>query len=216
MKNKTVSEIKIKKNLNEYKCIKDIKYLFNDNIHNGIIDIRYLFNEDYYVERLDSKNIKSEFNKLSKNLVKAHTKDIRYMVDHINSGEKLTERPINLKDIRGKFISYIDNLPFGILSKSSYIDLSKMKIASSVTFDDDEYKILKTESGIMVKSLRTLFLGFLINPFVVLFHDNTLEQELLECIELNRNKVKYVWIDEFKEWLKELREVIDQENMIKK
>ena len=38
-----------------------------------------------------------------------------------------------------------------------------MKIVSSVTFND-EYKVLKTESRIMVKSLRTLrmqlFLGF--------------------------------------------------------
>ena len=76
------------------------------------------FNEDYYV-----KNIKNEFNKLSNNLVKAHTKDIRYMVDRINNGENLKEIPINLEDIRDKFIAYDDILPFGILPKSSYIDL---------------------------------------------------------------------------------------------
>ena len=76
------------------------------------------FNEDYYIEY-----IKSEFNKLSNNLVKAHTKDISYMVDYINNGEKLKERPINLEDIRDKFIAYSGYLPFGILSKSSYIDL---------------------------------------------------------------------------------------------
>ena len=45
------------------------------------------------------------------------------MVDHITSGEKLTGRPINSKSIRDKFIAYNDILPFGILSKSSYIDL---------------------------------------------------------------------------------------------
>ena len=56
-----------------------------------------MFDEDYYVKKLDSKNIKREFNKLSNNLVEAHAKDIRYMVDNINSGEKFTERPINLK-----------------------------------------------------------------------------------------------------------------------
>ena len=28
--------------------------------------------------------------------------------------------------------------------------------------------------------------------------------------------MQYLWIDEFKKWLKELREVIDQENKIKK
>ena len=122
------------------------------------------------------------------------------MVDYINSSEKLKERPINLKDIRDEFIPYNDNLPFGILSKSSYIDLRKMEIVSSVTFDD-EYKILKTESIIMLKSLRalkmTLFLGFLRNPFEIHFNDNALEEKLLEYIELNRNKVQYVWIDDF-------------------
>ena len=132
--------------------------------------------------------------------VKANTKDISYMVDYINNSEKLKERPINLKDIRDEFIPYNDNLPFGILSKSSYIDLRKMEIVSSVTFDD-EYKILKTESIIMLKSLRTLkmtlFLGFLRNPFEIHFNDNALEEKLLEYIELNRNKVQYVWIDDF-------------------
>ena len=92
--------------------------MFNDNIYKGIIDIRYLFNEDCYIE-----NIKSEFNKLSNNLVEAYTKGISYMVDYINNGEKLEERPINLEDIRDKSIAYSDYLPFGILSKSSYIDL---------------------------------------------------------------------------------------------
>ena len=60
-----------------------------------------------------------------------------------------------------------------------------MKIVSSVIFDD-EYKILKTESRIMVKSLRTLkmplFLGFLRNPITIHFNDNSLEEELLEYI----------------------------------
>ena len=45
MKNKIVSEIKIKKDLNEYKGIKNISYLFNDNIYKDLIDIRYLFNK---------------------------------------------------------------------------------------------------------------------------------------------------------------------------
>ena len=125
MKNKTVSEVKIKKDLNEYEGIKDIRYLFNDNIYEGIIDIGYLFNgiafnENYYIE-----NIKSEFNKRSNNLVKAYTEDIRYMVDYINNDEKLEERPINLEDVRDKFIAYSDNSHFEILSKSSYIDIKK-------------------------------------------------------------------------------------------
>ena len=54
----------------------------------------------------------------------------------------------------------------------------------------------------MIISLRTLktplFLGFLRNPFIKHFNDNSLEEELLEYIELNRNKVQCVWIYEFK------------------
>ena len=96
------------------------------------------------------------------------------MVDYINNGEKREERSINLEDVRDKFIAESDNLPFEILSKLIYIDLKKMKIVSSVTFDD-EYKILKTESRIMVKSLRTLktplFLGLLRNPFIMYFNE---------------------------------------------
>ena len=59
-----------------------------------------MFNEDYYVE-----NIKSKSKKRSNNLVNAHTKDIRYMVDHINNGEKPTERLFILEDGRDKFIA---------------------------------------------------------------------------------------------------------------
>ena len=82
MKNLAVKNIK---DLNEYKGIKDIRYMFKDNICKGIIDIRYLFNgiafnEDYYIE-----HIKNEFNQVSNNLVRAHTKDITYMVDYINN-----------------------------------------------------------------------------------------------------------------------------------
>ena len=118
MKNKIASE-----DLNEYKDIKDIKYLFNEitfneNIYEGIMDIRYFSDEKYYIG-----NIKSEFNKLFNNLVKTYTEDIRYMVDYINNGEKLEKRPINLEDVRDKFIAYRYNSHFGILSKSSYIDL---------------------------------------------------------------------------------------------
>ena len=89
-------------------------------------------NEDYCKE-----NMKNKFNKLSNNLVEVNTKDIRYIVDHINNGKNLKKTLINLEDIRDKFIAYNDILPFGVLSKSSYIDDRKMNIISSVTFDDE-------------------------------------------------------------------------------
>ena len=90
-----------------------------------------------------------------------------------------------------------------------------MKNVSSVIFGD-EYKILRTESRITANSLRrvkmSLFLGFLIDAFKMRFND-ALEEELLEYMKLNGNKEGYVWIDEFKKWLKEQ---IDQNNMIQK
>ena len=89
-------------------------------------------NEDYCIE-----NMKNKFNKLSNNLVEVNTKNIRYIVDHINNGKNLKKTLINLEDIRDKFIAYNDILPFGVLSKSSYIDDRKMNIISSVTFDDE-------------------------------------------------------------------------------
>ena len=141
-------------------------------------------------------------------------------MDHINDGEKLEERPINLEDIRDKFIAYSYYLPFRILSKSNYIDLKKMNIVSSVTYDD-KYKILKTKSRIMVKSLKILKMPLFLRFLRVLRVFNTrlsdvLEEALLEYIKLDRNNVRYAWIDEFKNWLKKLVEVIDQERIIKK
>ena len=36
------------------------------------------------------------------------------MVDYINNGENLKEIPIELEDIKDKFIAYDDTSPFGI------------------------------------------------------------------------------------------------------
>ena len=77
-------------------------------------------NEDYYTE-----NIKREFEKISNTLIEVHNKDVRYTVDYINNGENLKEIPIDLEDIKDKFIAYNDTLHFGILSISIYIDLKK-------------------------------------------------------------------------------------------
>ena len=53
-----------------------------------------------------------------------------------------------------------------------------MDIISSVTFDD-EYKILRTKSRMMVKSLKTLKMPLLLDFL----------KKLSEYIELNKNKV---------------------------
>ena len=90
-----------------------------------------------------------------------------------------------------------------------------MNIFSSITFDD-EYKILKTKSRMMIKSLKalkmSLFLGFL----KYISEEELSEEKLSEYIELNKNKVQNVWTDQFKKWLKELRGAIDQKYRIKR
>ena len=173
------------------------------------------------INKIVSKpTIKDEFDKLSNNLIKEYVKDIRYMVDYINKGKKLRERSVD-PDIRDKFIAYCDELPFGILSYSSYIVLKKMKIVSSVIFDD-EYKLLGTKSKKKVTALKILkmplfirFLKTLRNNSKTHFDDVVLEDKLSEYIVLNKKETEYVRIEEFTNRLREIREVFEQENMIK-
>ena len=82
------------------------------------------------------------------------------------------------------------------LKYSIYIDLRKMNIISSVTFDD-EYKILKTKSRMMVKSLKTLKMSLFLGFLKYISEEELSEEKLSKCIELNKNKVQNVWIDEF-------------------
>ena len=56
----------------------------------------------------------------------------------------------------------------------------------------------------------SLFLNFL----KYISEEELSEEKLLEYIELNKNKVQNVWINEFKKWLKELRDAINQKYMI--
>ena len=59
---------------------------------------------------------------------------------------------------------YCGELPFDVLSYSSYIDLGKMKIVFSIV-ENNEYKLLKTKSKKLVNALRLskvlLFMEFL-------------------------------------------------------
>ena len=161
-------------------------------------------NEGCYI-----KNIKNEFNKLFNNLVVANAKYIRCIVDHINNGESLKEIPINLEGIRNKFMAYNDTLPFEILSKSSYIDLRKMNIIYSVIFDA-EYKPLET------KALKALKMPLLLGFLKYISEEQLSGEKLLEYIKLNKNTVQNFWIDEYKKWLKDIRDSISQKCMIKR
>ena len=84
---------------------------------------------------LTIKRMKSDFSKLSSSLniklINEDKKNIQYMVDYINKGENLIKRPIDISN-KDKCVAYCSELPFGILSYSSYIDLENMKIVFSV------------------------------------------------------------------------------------
>ena len=90
-----------------------------------------------------------------------------------------------------------------------------MNIISSVTFNND-YKILKTKSRMMVKSLKALKMPLSLGFLKYISEEELSEEELSEYIELNKNKVLNVWIDEFKKWLKELKDAMNQKYMIKR
>ena len=81
-----------------------------------------------------------------------------------------------------------------------------MKIVYSFV-DNNNFKILKRKSKIMIKSLQvlkmSLFLGFLKNPFNVIFNDAALE-------ELNKDKLNYIWINEYKKWLIDQVKIISE------
>ena len=49
------------------------------------------------------------------------------MVNYINTGEILIKIPIYLSN-KNECMTYCNELPFGILCYSSYIDLEKMKV----------------------------------------------------------------------------------------
>ena len=66
------------------------------------------------------------------------------MVDYINKGKNFKTKPIDLSN-KNKCMTYCSKLPFGILSYSSYIDLEKMKVVSSVV-KKNECKLLGTKS----------------------------------------------------------------------
>ena len=53
------------------------------------------------------------------------------MVDYIDKGKNLEIKPIDLSN-KNKFMVYCSKLLFGTLSYSSYIDIEKMKIGSSI------------------------------------------------------------------------------------
>ena len=136
------------------------------------------------------KEIKSNSSKLCNSL---NIELIKGDKGDINKGEHLIKRPIDLSN-KNKCMAYCSQLPFGILSHSSYIDLEKMKIVFSVV-EQNEYKLLGAKSKKMVNILKLLrmplFIGFLKiwrEKHKTFFNDDILAEELLKYIVLNKKK----------------------------
>ena len=101
--------------------------------------------------KIKANNLPNDFNI---KLIKGNKKYIRYITDFINNGKNIKIKLIDLS-IKNKYIAYCGELPFDILSYSSYIDLGKMKIVFSIV-ENNEYKLLKTKSKKIVNALRLL------------------------------------------------------------
>ena len=76
------------------------------------------------------------------------------MKNYIDNEKNLRKKPINLS-IKNKQIGFCSNLPFRILSFSSYVDTEPMNIMSS-NVDMNEYKLLGTKSKQIANALKIL------------------------------------------------------------
>ena len=129
------------------------------------------------------------------------------MKNYINNGKNLNKKPVNLS-IKNKQIAFCSNLPFWILSFSSYVDIESMNIISS-DVDTNEYKLLGTKSKQIVNALKLLgmplFLGFLKK-----LKSDDIENELLNCTKSNIAKLRYIMVKKFKEELKNLQSILNE------
>ena len=101
-------------------------------------------------------------NDLNIKLIKRTRNSIFYMKEYINNRENLTIKLID-SNLKNKCIDYCPELPFGISSFSSYVDIRAINIISS-DVEKNEYKLLGVKSNKLVNALKQLgmshFLGF--------------------------------------------------------
>ena len=164
------------------------------------------------MSNLTIKERKSKFNKISNSLniklIKGCKEDIQYMVDYINKGKSFETKLIDLSN-KDSCMAYCNELPYGMLSYSSYIDLEEMIIVSSVV-KENIYKSKRIVAALRLLKMP-LFSGFLKKlrkNNKVLFDDDALGEDLVEYISLDIKKIIYVLIREFKNKLAILNKLI--------
>ena len=81
------------------------------------------------------------------------------MEDYINSRENLKIKPID-SSLKNKCIAHCPELPFGILSFSSYVDIEAMNIIFS-ELEINVYKLFGVKSNKLVKACVRYFSLFL-------------------------------------------------------
>ena len=115
------------------------------------------------MSNLTIKGRKSNFNKIFNNLniklIKGCRKDIQYMVDCIDKGKSFRIKYIDSSN-KNECMVYCNELPYGILSYSSYINLEEMIVVYSVV-EKNEYNFLGTKSeknGYCLKTIKNAFI----------------------------------------------------------
>ena len=110
------------------------------------------------MSNLSTKERKAKFNKLSNDLniklIKGNRNFMLYMTKIINSGENLRKKSIDVS-IQTKQMAFYSDLPFGILSLSSYVNIESMNIIFSYVHMN-VYQLLGIGSRQMVNALRLL------------------------------------------------------------
>ena len=110
------------------------------------------------MSNLSTKERKAKFNKLSNDLniklIKGNRNFMLYMTKIINSGENLRKKSIDVS-IQTKQMAFYSDLPFGILSLSSYVNIESMNIIFSYVHMN-VYQLLGIGSRQMVNAFRLL------------------------------------------------------------
>ena len=71
-------------------------------------------------------------------------KDTQYVVDYIDKGQRFRTESIYLSK-KNRCMAYCNELPYGILSYSNYINPEEM-IVVSYAIEKNEFKLLRTKS----------------------------------------------------------------------
>ena len=110
------------------------------------------------MSNLSTKERKAKFSKLSNvlniKLIKGNKNFMLYMTKIINSAENLRKKSIDVS-IQTKQMPVCSDLPFGILSLSSYVNIESMNIIFSYVHMN-VYQLLGIGSRQMVNALRLL------------------------------------------------------------